>query len=1461
MAPHTIKDDNKGLNVLVDRESQTALDIVFVHGLRGHRINTWSSDNICWPKDILPEDIKDSRILTFGYDAQVAGFLSTTSQASIFAHAEKLLDNLKNARRGAETRPIIFIGHSLGGIIIKDALIRSWECKHSTQDVRLGAIFNATIGVIFMATPHRGSHTASLAQYAVTAAKIALQNPNRHIIDGLKVDSQILEKQRTSFGAIIEPSKLRCAYEELPTHTQLIVGAASAMIDGVMSVAIEADHVAICKFGSREDTGYDTIRGWILDMRENGEPLAQPIPPTNQEIHPAVARKFGMSTIVRYDELVGFEDDIQRMIAEKINYMDLREQLKDRLRSQLPQRAGHTFLLASLILATISRQKSLRPSDLNRLVRSEKPTDLYENALRSHPVHVRDRAFRLLKIVLVAAEALTPGQLDMAECLNAGDRSLTTLDRESNPEDALRDVCGVLLCVLNGKVFIFHETVREYLSERDDFNPTGVPADCLAALPDANRILADRCIWFPNLDSWNQVEVSKDIRSSIREARTWLRWRLEDETFCAEDINFLKYAAANWFHHVDMSMAIEARLRDLDVAGGHLVLSFLTEGSKRICDITRSSTALWMMLADMASSEPYVIARYGSIFLIASFFPFAIAPVDPDQIRYIEALAYGIVRYEKDLLWRFLVYQCRASPQIVQMLFDVACTRNWQAGMSLFQSFEVSVDPTETLRKAFGSLTITTLRRLLDLGAVVDHQILSQAINQKRAEHMAILLKSCHEESQDALRPVLQDSLHTALWRGDFEFASVLNSFRNVENDYHDFADAWVNVHAVNDWLTIGSTKLKFYHMFTDHSDGCKSWQTHWRNETYDGLQDFRYSEPGLETMLLSGLLWPQYRSYGYRHRAMVQTILQMGATLTMDDDRLELLFELLCHAGWDDEDLVYFLHNIGGFAGAILRGRTIEHLITAALRRYYSTCDHILGLLRESRQLNLDFLNSQGCSLLGAFISNHEASLNGSNHVLEVLRLGANPDVRTSSPGAKSKMLGDVGRQVLERWVDEDSISLAAMIVAGFVHKKLETVYKDPRGWNPKNLPMCVCSADTSLAPDSIVLPHRRSYVKLAYMHMSVAEASFKLQTPLAIACDKGQWAVAERLVKHNASPSLLWKWYGLTELFHVDVEALRTEGKCNVDFGDTLLRFLHLLQSFGLLAQSINRGEELSGRTLVHFIMLADLRDCDEFLNVDGIDLNVRNTDKETPLHWYMYAKGPTIDLTHNPRSRLFTRFDLAIKSPGGSSFLDAIFEGGRNQGSEACFASVRSSDLCTHGTFFLHKAIRAGARDWVDFFTCLGDFDLNAQDDEGATALHLAVMLDDVATTFMLLSHGVRTDILDQQGKAAMHRAILGSHHIAKALIDSERVDLEILSRSHMTPLLEAFAHGTATDDMVCNVRLLVDALITRADSDHRIRPLDFVTDSIPHFRRTGEDLPELLRHMQSLWTPVPQSEVFT
>lgn len=57
----------------------------------------------------------------FGYDTSAVHLAAATSQNSIFGHVENLLVDLKNERRTANagTKPLIFVGHSLGGLVIK----------------------------------------------------------------------------------------------------------------------------------------------------------------------------------------------------------------------------------------------------------------------------------------------------------------------------------------------------------------------------------------------------------------------------------------------------------------------------------------------------------------------------------------------------------------------------------------------------------------------------------------------------------------------------------------------------------------------------------------------------------------------------------------------------------------------------------------------------------------------------------------------------------------------------------------------------------------------------------------------------------------------------------------------------------------------------------------------------------------------------------------------------------------------------------------------------------------------------------------------------------------------------------------------------------------------------------------------------------------------------------------------
>ena len=93
-----------GLKVLHPESGQASqetltVDIVAVHGLNGDPTNTWTDakTKAFWLKDFLHHDLKGARIMTFGYNADIA-FGNTT--ASIKDHAMDLLGCLIDEREG-----------------------------------------------------------------------------------------------------------------------------------------------------------------------------------------------------------------------------------------------------------------------------------------------------------------------------------------------------------------------------------------------------------------------------------------------------------------------------------------------------------------------------------------------------------------------------------------------------------------------------------------------------------------------------------------------------------------------------------------------------------------------------------------------------------------------------------------------------------------------------------------------------------------------------------------------------------------------------------------------------------------------------------------------------------------------------------------------------------------------------------------------------------------------------------------------------------------------------------------------------------------------------------------------------------------------------------------------------------------------------------------------------------------
>lgn len=157
--PHQFEQEKQGLFILYPTPELSTIplaicaDIVAVHGLRGSARKTWTDlkSGSFWLEDFLPESLPNCRVMTFGYDS---GLAFTRSIAGVENFSIDLLNRLRLVRNSPESknRPIIFIAHSLGGIIIKKALVMAHEAAHD-----YGTILDSTKGIVFMGTPHRGS--------------------------------------------------------------------------------------------------------------------------------------------------------------------------------------------------------------------------------------------------------------------------------------------------------------------------------------------------------------------------------------------------------------------------------------------------------------------------------------------------------------------------------------------------------------------------------------------------------------------------------------------------------------------------------------------------------------------------------------------------------------------------------------------------------------------------------------------------------------------------------------------------------------------------------------------------------------------------------------------------------------------------------------------------------------------------------------------------------------------------------------------------------------------------------------------------------------------------------------------------------------------------------------------------------------------------------------------------------
>jgi hypothetical protein len=145
--------------------------------------------------------------LTYGYDTHVRHWLGTpVNRNTVCDIAWDFLVALEAERRLEPSRPVLFIAHSLGGIIAKEMLRRSSGCLMGQTHLR--STFESTIGIMFFGTPHSGADPRGVLQCIVEKAiRAAGFMVNNHIVNTLLPSSERLRELRDEFPPMANQEK------------------------------------------------------------------------------------------------------------------------------------------------------------------------------------------------------------------------------------------------------------------------------------------------------------------------------------------------------------------------------------------------------------------------------------------------------------------------------------------------------------------------------------------------------------------------------------------------------------------------------------------------------------------------------------------------------------------------------------------------------------------------------------------------------------------------------------------------------------------------------------------------------------------------------------------------------------------------------------------------------------------------------------------------------------------------------------------------------------------------------------------------------------------------------------------------------------------------------------------------------------------------------------------------------
>ncbi|QPC72086.1 hypothetical protein HYE68_002838 [Fusarium pseudograminearum] len=293
---------------------QTTVDIVTVPCPGANPLRTWSRDGRMgrffgalsmrdaegqtapdpdrpapsWVRQGIRREADRARILLYEHPLTAEGMRLSTL-------ADALLEELEELRkREKQARPIVFVGHSIGGIIAKMVLTKA------SRDTRYEDIYRQCYGIAFFGTPHQGSSYFAMPNLATgIQSLLRLSAPLPcSITDDLRVGNPLLLQLDDDFKSIAHDFRIWTLYETIDSRLSGSTGDVyfTAPLASIKSailgmrqetiLPLQSDHANIASFGrhnvhtmrlfmkqlssliNRADEYSCEDRNWTLDLEQ-----------------------------------------------------------------------------------------------------------------------------------------------------------------------------------------------------------------------------------------------------------------------------------------------------------------------------------------------------------------------------------------------------------------------------------------------------------------------------------------------------------------------------------------------------------------------------------------------------------------------------------------------------------------------------------------------------------------------------------------------------------------------------------------------------------------------------------------------------------------------------------------------------------------------------------------------------------------------------------------------------------------------------------------------------------------------------------------------------------------------------------------------------------------------------------------------------------------------------------------